>query len=74
MFLNSASECRALFFFIVDNFSNKEKEQTQMKLLKLSFCVHMIKGKRKVRRDTWPHGTEKYILLDYSLISYVLLS
>lgn len=59
MFLNSVSECRALFFFIVDNFSNKEKEQMQMKLPKLSFCVDMIKGKGKVRRDTWLHDAER---------------
>ena len=47
------------FYFLVDNFSNKEKQQMQMKLPKLSFCVHMINGKQKVRRDTWLHGTER---------------
>ena len=56
MFLNSASECRALFFFIVDNFSNKEKEQTQMKLLKLPFCVHMIKAENEKSGETLGHS------------------
>ena len=52
MFLNSASECRDLFFFLVDNFSNKEKEQMQMKLLKLSFYLDMIKAENKESGET----------------------
>ena len=40
------------FLFFVDNFSNKEKEQMQMKLLKLSFYLHMIKAENKKSGET----------------------
>ena len=43
------------FLFLVDNFSNKEKEQTQMKLLKLSFYLHMIKVENKKSGETLGH-------------------
>ena len=40
------------FLFLVDNFSNKEKEQMQMKLLKPSFYLHMIKAENKKSGET----------------------
>ena len=61
------------FFFLVDNFSNKEKEQMQMKLLKLSFYLHMIKADNKKSGETLGYMVLRESCWEFDFVRFTFL-